>query len=165
MFSLLPLSWQGLPLKLLSGICHPVKCVDELFSAQELRNISFPISSASYSVISHLQDAERHFFCCTAPSPVFTSGYTAHALGCIHVLLLLLFLSEVDSAWCAGKEWLFSWSSSVPGTRELVSVLLEYSSKVATATCFHYSSPVRCKLPHILKHAVSWTARLIQLAF
>lgn len=69
------------------------------------------------------------------PSPVLPSLYTADAcssvLGCIQPQSLLAFTLTVWSRFslvCRG-EWLFSWSSSVPGTRELVSVLLKYSSE------------------------------------
>lgn len=47
----------------------------------------FLTSSVCSSVISHLQGREKHFSCCTAPSPVLCSFYTANALssllGCI----------------------------------------------------------------------------------
>lgn len=94
----------------------------------------FPTSSVCSSVISHLQGREKRFSCCTAPSPVLCSFYTANALssllGCIQPQPSLAstfpFWSRFSLLY--RREWSFSWSSPVTGTQELVSVLFKNSS-------------------------------------
>lgn len=110
----------------------------------------FLTSSVCSSGISHLQGREKHFSCCTAPSPVLSSFYTANALssllGCIQPQSSLAstfpFCSRF-SLMCR-RELSFSWSSPVTGTQESL-----YFSKILlegdTAVCFHYSSPASCR--------------------
>ena len=95
----------------------------------------FLVSSACCSMISHLQGEEALFLLhspLSCPPLPLHSRCTQLGPGLHSASVCAFFpslLSAAGSAWCAGGKWLFFRSSLVPGTREVVSVLLKYSSE------------------------------------